>query len=117
MKLEECYTAFKGDFADIMSRIPREASVIKYLRKFAETDEFEKCTKAVEAGDAEVIFATSHNLKGMAANLGIEEFRSSISEVCEATRGGAIKTDLAPLMEKATADYKMTIDAIAQLED
>ena len=117
MNLQECYEAFGGDYVGVMNRLPKEASIIKFLRKFAESDEFEKLIEAVKANDLETVFATSHNLKGMSANLSITEFSKSASDVCECVRGGEIMGDLASLVEKASQDYAKTIDAIKQLED
>ena len=117
MNLKECYSAFKGDYEDVMARLPREASVIKFLRKFTENTDFDEMLKAYADKDYEKVFATSHNLKGMAANLSISEFCKSVTEVCEAARGGEPKSDIAPLIEKSKADYGMTIDAISRLED
>lgn len=116
MNLQDCYVAFKGDYKDVMNRLPREASVIKFLKKFEENQDFAKMLEAVAANDYEQVFALSHNIKGMTANLSISALSSSISEVCECVRGGEPKSDLAPLIEKAKSDYEMTINAIKELE-
>ena len=117
MNLKECYEAFKGDYEDVMTRLPREASVIKFLRKFKDNTDYGEMLSAAEAGDYERVFAASHNLKGMAANLSISQFNKSVAEVCEAVRGGTPTVDITPLIEKSKADYEMTIAAIDQLED
>lgn len=117
MNLKECYEAFNGDYNDVMNRLPKEASVSKFLKKFATMEDFSKMMAAVEAQDYETVFATSHNLKGMAANLSISAFCTSVSAVCESVRGGSPSDDFEILVKKAESDYEMTLSAIEKLDD
>lgn len=109
--------AFEGDYKDVMGRLPGEALVAKFLKKFVESDVYDKLQQAVEEKDYANVFAHSHNLKGMAANLSITALYKSASTLCDAVRDGVVKGDVDALMADTAAKYEMTLNAIAQLED
>lgn len=117
MKVEACYAAFKGDYKDVMSRLPKEAMVIKFLRKFVTMEDYNKMLSAVESKDYATVFSTSHNLKGMAANLSMTAFFNSISALCDCVRDGKAGDNFDSLLLQAKADYEMTVKAISELED
>ena len=117
MKLKECYEAMNGDYEDVMARLPREASIIKFLRRFAENKEFEELIIAGGEKDYKRVFELSHDLKGMAANLSITGFQKAVSEVCEQTRNREPDDNFDELLLKAKEEYDKAISAIAELED
>ena len=117
MKIQECYEAFGGDYNDVMNRLPKEELVIKFLRKFAENDIYDKLQQAVVDKDYENVFAHSHNLKGTAANLSITALYKSASALCDSVRNGEVRGDVDALMVDTAAIYEKTMNAIAQLED
>ena len=117
MKLKECYTAMNGDYDDVMQRLPREASIIKFLRRFAENQEFNELLEAVGKADYERVFELSHDLKGMAANLGIKGLQMKVSDICEQTRNRVPDEGFGKMVEDAENEYRKVISAIAELED
>lgn len=117
MNLRECYVEIHGSYEEMMNRLPREASIIKYLRKFAENTEFDELLAAYGEGNYRRIFELAHDLKGMAANFSITEFQAVISDICEACRNGEPENGFDELIEKAKAEHKAVVDAIALLED
>lgn len=116
MDLRECYKKMQGDYEDVLERLPSEASVAKFLRKFLLDENYQKLQKAISQNDVATVFATTHNLKGMCANLSITALAKSSSRLCEAVRGGTVKEPLMPLMEQVTSDYEMTVQAIQGLD-
>ena len=117
MKLKECYVAMNGDYDDVMGRLPREASIIKFLRRFAENTEFAELKVVAAEKNYRRVFELSHDLKGMAANLGITGFCKIISEVCEATRNGDPADGFDEMVSQADAEYNTVIAAIGELEE
>lgn len=117
MNLKECYAAMGEDYEDIMAHLPRESSVIKFLRKFKDNDEFEKMLDAVEREDYKEIFTTTHNLKGMSANLSLKKLSGITSEICELVRNGEPAEDIGPLVEIAKNEYINVTSAVELLED
>lgn len=117
MNLKECYAAMNADYNEVMARLPREASVIKFLRKFAADTEFSKMVEAFAQKDYEAVFSATHNLKGVCGNLSLKPLARCCSDICEEVRHGAPKDDITPMVEAAREQYEKVLVAIAELED
>jgi len=115
MDLRQVYEAMGGDYDSVISRLPKEESIARFLRKFRDVNEFDKMVEAAANKNYEEVFASSHTLKGVCANLGISNLCNSCTEVCEAVRHGAPTVDLDALIEVCKKDYAETIDAISQI--
>ncbi|MEZ3464705.1 MAG: TetR family transcriptional regulator [Lachnospiraceae bacterium] len=61
-----------------------------FLMEFFADPDFEALGTAVRTGDAEHAFEYAHGLKGMAANLGLDEVRSRLSVLVEILRPGGL---------------------------
>ena len=70
MKLEELYQKIGGDLETVMKRIPSEAMIGKFVRKYANDPTYNRLTAAVEAKNWKDAFLAAHTLKGVAQNLG-----------------------------------------------
>ena len=69
MKLEELYQKIGGDLKDVKKRIPNEAMIGKFVRKYANDPTYNRLTAAVEAKNWKDAFIAAHTLKGVAQNL------------------------------------------------
>lgn len=116
MNLKDVYEYMGADYADVMSRLPREESIAKFLRMFKKSEDFENMVKGIETKDYRAVFSSSHNLKGMCGNLSLSTLAKSSSEICEATRHGDPEIDLEPLLAQAKADYQLIIEGIDMLD-
>lgn len=117
MKLVQFYKIVDGDYNEVIKRLPKESSIIKFLRRFVDEPEYSKLIEAYEIKDYQEVFRTSHTLKGICANLGLTALQRSSSFVCEAVRNGDPINDIEPLVELLKFDYEKTVDAIGKLED
>ena len=115
MNLRECYEKMHGDYDDVCERLPREESVIKFLKRFLDDKNFPELMAAVAEEDYEKIFSTTHNLKGICANLSITRLKESSSELCEAVRHGKPNYDIQSFVDKVAKDYEDTKQAISEL--
>lgn len=61
-----------------------------FLIEFFEDPDFEALKKEIAAGNAKSAFEYAHGLKGMAANLGLEEVRGGLGVLVEILRPGRI---------------------------
>lgn len=59
-----------------------------FLIEFFEDPDFETLGEEIRAGNTKKAFEYAHGLKGMAANLGLDEVRSKLSVLVEILRGG-----------------------------
>jgi len=116
MTLKECYEMMGGDYEEVIDRLPREASIVKYLKKYVDSNEFDKMLEAYNNKDYKCLFEETHNIKGMSANLSISVLGKTVSEICEAVRNGDPQIDLEPIIERAKEEYAIVVAAVGQLE-
>ena len=112
MKLEELYQKIGGDLETVMKRIPSEAMIGKFVRKYANDPTYNRLTAAVEAKNWKDAFLAAHTLKGVAQNLGLQK---SASALTEAVRGAVPLTDES-LFEEVCKDQKEIVEAIEKLD-
>ena len=105
MKLEELYQKIGGDLKDVKKRIPNEAMIGKFVRKYANDPTYNRLTAAVEAKNWKDAFIAAHTLKGVAQNLGFDRLQKSASALTEAVRGAVPLTDES-LFEEVCKDQK-----------
>lgn len=111
MTLKECYAAFGGDYEGVMSRLPSEKFVQKFVLKFVNDGSYDLLLRSMEAGDYAEAFRAAHTIKGVCQNLDFTPLYRSSSELSEALRNGY--TPEAPaLVEQVKADYQRTLEAI-----
>lgn len=116
MDIRELYSKIGGDFNDAMGRIPKEALIEKFVRKYIEMDDVEKMITAFKNADYKTVFEVSHNLKGVSGNLSLISISKNISEICESVRYGEPDKDISELIALAKEQHTMLISLVNQLE-
>ena len=116
MTLEAFYNTIGSDYKAVLTRMCNSEKILdKFVRKFQNDKTAEELFAAYESGEYETAFRMAHTLKGLCANLGLDKLHDSASELTEALRNTV--ADNAPtLFEQVRADYKMTMDALSQLD-
>lgn len=113
MDLRQCYDTFGGNYDETLKRMMNsEAMLKKFLLKFLSEGSFELLKNSLDAGDGATAFRASHTLKGVCQNLGIDKLAAVSAELTELLRNGTIPAEAASIMERVTAAYHETIDAI-----
>lgn len=117
MSLQECYTAFGGNYKDVVARLFSEALVRKFVLKFLEDQSFSDLCSAMEAADYEKAFIAAHTLKGVCQNLSFTRLYQSSNQLTEELRSGSPDiVHAGELLAAVSADYQITVDAIRQLQ-
>lgn len=117
MNIEECYHRLGGDYSQVLQRIPSGALVKKFLIKFLADGSFQELSGAMEQEDWNTAFRGAHTLKGVCANLGLEQLRASASELTEVLRSAdAIPPEAAALMERVREDYRSAVEVIREFQ-
>lgn len=116
MELREIYTQLNGNYDSVLGRLCSEVRIKKYLIKFMDANMSIRIFDALKAGDYETAFIESHNLKGVCANLNLDQLKMSASALTEALRGGKPEGDITDLVEKMQKDYEMTAKALQNLK-
>lgn len=115
MNVAEFYSLIHGDYAGTMERLMKEERITKYLGKFLNNTDYDVMKKALEEKDWELAFRSSHNLKGMALNLGLGDVARSSSDLCEMLRGGEPKQPIDDQLRLVESDYAFTLEKIREL--
>lgn len=116
MVLSEFYTEIGSDLKAVLSRIPSEKMVEKFVRMYAMDDSFRQLCEAVSQADWQSAFRVAHTLKGVAQNLGFDRMQDAASALTEALRGGVPLSDFA-LMKAAEDAQAQLLNALKALED
>ena len=114
MDLRTCYEQLGGSYDDVLSRIPSERLVDKFLRKFLSDESFAGLCSAMAAGSRSEAFLMAHTLKGVCANLGFTRLFQSACALTELLRpvGDAIPAAAAEALEPVREDYALTVGVI-----
>ncbi len=111
MTLQECYAALEGDYAGVLSRLPTEKMVQKFVLKFANDKSYDLLLSSMEEENYAEAFRAAHTIKGVCQNLDFTRLYASSHQLSEALRNGF--TPEAPaLAEQVAADYRQTVEAI-----
>ncbi len=89
----------------LMRFMNREDMLEKFLLKFLDDPSFSGLLKSYADGDREATGHAAHALKGVAANLGLEELRAA----CERLQKTALipdGDDIAPIYDEVVAAYE-----------
>lgn len=118
MTLEELYDLIGASYEQAVRVMRKDKLIDRYIRKLVDSIECEKLVAAGEQMDATGLYESAHALKGVCANLGLEDLSSAASEITEEFRPGnerkftdeEVKDKLAKLDER----YRQTIAGIEQ---
>lgn len=111
-RLRLIYERIDGDFESVCRRFSKEEKVMKYLIKFAASSDYLELEEAYKNLQYDVIFRNTHNIKGVAANLGFTDLFNKSDTLCEMTRGGDPGTDISGNVDEISAAYRKVIAAL-----
>ena len=89
LTMRECYDLLGEDYDSVLQRLEcEEENVEPAIREFLFDKHFAEFSDAMKEHSVEKAFRAAHTMKGIAANLGFEKFRSVFSEITEYLRKG-----------------------------
>lgn len=88
MTLEELYTQMGGNYEHAKQIMKMDKLIDKYVRKLKNSEAGEKLAAAGETMDPNALFETAHALKGVCANLGLDNLAVAAEEITEEFRPG-----------------------------
>lgn len=115
MTLEEFYEKVGGSYSETLSRLRKDAMIVKYLGFFDKDTSYADLESAYAARDWKQVFAASHTLKGVAANLGLEGLRAAASDICENCREKDPDDTVQAQFDQVKAQYSNACAAIGEL--
>ncbi len=117
MNLKEFYKEIDGDFDDVMSRMPMEKLIFKYLMKFLDDSSFMLLKEALNQGQLEEAFRASHTLKGICSNLGLTALQKAADELTECLRQQDDQEKALALFPAVNDEYQRVKAALMQLKE
>ncbi len=116
MTLEELYRSIGGNYDSAKRILQSDRLIGKFIVRFLEDTSAQRLQEAYEKGDKTGIFEGAHALKGVCANLGLDQLSRSASEIAEEFRPGNRQTlsqgELNSRMETIARQYQTTVDGI-----
>lgn len=111
MKLEQAGVDVAGAMDRFMNN---DALLERFMKKFVNDTNYSKLLEAIDEKDADKAFAASHTLKGVCANLSLQQLLTPVTEQCELFRNG--KWDEAVSMTaQVTEEYEKITAVIAEV--
>ena len=113
--LKDFFIRVGGDYHVVLSRLPSEDMVKRFVRKFPADPSYSQLKAAQADADPQAAFLAAHTMKGMAANLGLDTLAGAASDLTEKLRNA----DAMPQKDDFDAvdrAYQMTLEWIQQLD-
>lgn len=105
-----------ADYQSAISRFTKDALLIKYSRKFAQSTDFDCLKKAISEKDMKDAFLYSHNIKGMSLNLSYTCLFEASSVLCEAIRHNEPEDRITVLFNTLSENYVRVLEYIELME-
>lgn len=104
------------DIERVMERfMGNEALYIKFLKRFAEEDKsFQKMQEYLKREEVEEAFKAAHTLKGLLANLGLDDIMHSVAPITEKLRAGSLE-GIKELMEQSEREYESILNILKKI--
>ncbi len=118
MTIQELYAKIGGNYEQAQRVMKMDKLIDRYVRKLASSGTYEKLAEAGKTMDPTQLFESAHAMKGVCANLGLDNMARTAGEITEEFRPGAarkltdgeIKEKLAVLDEM----YQRTVKGIEE---
>ena len=116
MTIQELYEKIGGSYDSALKILQSDRLIGKFILRFAEDGSAGKLLEAYAAGDPAGMFEGAHALKGVCANLGLDQLSRMASELAEEYRPGnqprLTPEELAQRMEALRQQHERTLEGI-----
>ena len=89
MTIQELYEQIGGNYDHAMQIMRMDKMISKYLLKLTDSGVCASLRQAADSMDAAALFESAHAMKGVCANLGLDDLAAAVGEVTEEFRPGA----------------------------
>ena len=86
MTLEELYARIGGNYEQAQRVMKMDKLIDRYIRKLKKSGVGEQLAAAGETMDPKQLFESAHAMKGVCANLGLDELAAAAEEITEEFR-------------------------------
>lgn len=121
MTIQELYEEIGGNYAHAVQIMKMDKMINRYISKLRSSKVYESLAAAGETMDGAAIFEAAHAMKGVCANLGLDDLSSEVSKLAEEFRPGTARTmgdeEVKALLAKVGEMYAKTEDGIRRYEE
>lgn len=121
MTIRELYGEIGGSYDHAVQIMKKDKMIHKYLLKFSDSGVYENLKKAGESMDPTQLFEAGHAMKGVCANLGLDELAATVGEITEEFRPGSPRKmtdeEVKAALRKADALYARADGGIRKCKD
>ena len=116
MTLQQLYENIDGNYEQALRVMKTERLIDKYVRRFEASRVGEALAEAGQAMDGVRLFENAHAMKGVCANLGLDELARAANEITEEFRPGNPRTlsdgEVRQKLDAIDRRYRMTVEGI-----
>ena len=91
MTIQELYAKIGGNYEQAQKIMKMDKLIDRYVRKLASSGTYEKLAEAGKTMDPVQLFETAHAMKGVCANLGLDDLARTAGIITEEFRPGAAR--------------------------
>ena len=91
MTIQELYAKIGGNYEQAQKIMKMDKLIDRYVRKLASSGTYEKLEEAGKAMNPTLLFESAHAMKGVCANLGLDDIARAAEEITEEFRPGAVR--------------------------
>lgn len=110
MTVQELYESIGGSYDSAKRILQMDKLIGKFVTKFLDDGSCQHLLDAAAAGDEKGMFEGAHAMKGVCANLGLDDLSAAASAIAEEFRPGSARTMDQAQLDQSLADLKEKYD-------
>lgn len=116
MTIQELYARIGGNYDQAVRVMRMDKLIDRYIRKLPDSGAYEALVTAGEAMDGTKLFESAHALKGVCANLGLDEIAALAGDITEDFRPGTARKltddEIKGKIARITSLYQRTLEGL-----
>lgn len=120
MTVRELYDEIGGNYDQAIRVMKMDKLIDKHIRRLKNSSVFDAVFEAGESMDPVRLFESTHAMKGMCANLGLDKLAECAAKITENYRPGSTQTlsddEVKDILDEIKRLYQITIDGIDRYE-
>ena len=121
MTLQELYSVIGGNYAHAQQIMKMDKLIDRYIRQLKTSGVYEQMTAAGEKMDPVGLFESAHAMKGVCANLGLDDLAAMAEIITEEFRPGKSRCmsdeEVKEKLSEIDKLYRKTLDGIERYEN
>ena len=121
MTIQELYARIGGNYEHAVQIMKSDRLIDKYVRRLKNSQVGETLARAGETMDATGLFESAHAMKGVCANLGLDDLARAADEITEEFRPGSRRRlsddEVKARLQAVLAQYRATEEGIQAYEE